>query len=213
MYLPDSERHLQTLLNPKAKRYMELPDGRPCYQGHKYQAALEVCTGRGVFVDIGAHCGLWSMQAERDFNMIYAFEPCRQYRDIYPHNMRGNDWILEHYGLSDKAEHVTFIHEPNSSGGTHCKPDSCGEGELRVLDDVGLVNVDLMKIDVEGYELKVLRGATNTIKTHKPVIVIEQKGRDLSNYARPKHEAVQYLRGLGMRELRTPLSGDHFMGW
>ena len=41
------------------------------------------------------------------------------------------------------------------------------------LDSFNFSKVDLIKIDVEGREAEVLEGAVNTIKTHKPVLMIE----------------------------------------
>jgi hypothetical protein len=44
---------------------------------------------------------------------------------------------------------------------------------VEVLDDRGLADVDLLKIDVQGFEIPVLRGATRTINASRPVILIE----------------------------------------
>ena len=41
------------------------------------------------------------------------------------------------------------------------------------IKDNPLENVDFIKVDVEGYELEVLKGSENTIKSFKPVIFIE----------------------------------------
>lgn len=42
-----------------------------------------------------------------------------------------------------------------------------------VVQEIGIKELALVKIDVEGYEIEVLKGASNTIKTFKPVIVME----------------------------------------
>lgn len=41
------------------------------------------------------------------------------------------------------------------------------------LDSFGFTDVDIIKIDVEGYELEVLRGAVNTIQSNRPIVQIE----------------------------------------
>ena len=47
------------------------------------------------------------------------------------------------------------------------------EVETRTLDSYEFDQVDFIKIDVEWFELKVLQGAENTIRKHKPVIYVE----------------------------------------
>lgn len=41
------------------------------------------------------------------------------------------------------------------------------------LDSYNFPDVDIIKIDVEGYELEVLKGATKTIDTHRPIVQVE----------------------------------------
>ena len=45
--------------------------------------------------------------------------------------------------------------------------------EIRSLDSLGIQQANFMKIDVEGFEVEVLKGAGNTIKQCKPVVMIE----------------------------------------
>ena len=73
-------------------------------------------------------------------------------------------------------------------------------------------DVDLIKVDCEGYELNVLRGALQTILINKPVIIVEQKPGHGKVFGYADDAAVNYLRGLGMREY-TVLSGDYIMVW
>lgn len=55
----------------------------------------------------------------------------------------------------------------------------CVEGAGKIptltIDSLNLEKVDFLKVDVEGYEIKVLMGAENTIKRWNPVILVEQK--------------------------------------
>ena len=59
------------------------------------------------------------------------------------------------------------------------------------LDDIDYGVPSLMKIDVEGHELSVLRGAEKTIKKHKPAILIEI--HDFTD----DHEVHVFLKSLG----------------
>jgi FkbM family methyltransferase len=44
---------------------------------------------------------------------------------------------------------------------------------MQTLDSLGLVDVGFLKIDVEGHELAVLRGANETIAKNRPVVFME----------------------------------------
>ena len=216
VWLPEIEQHLVQMMSPGAKSFARLPDGRPAYQRHKYLALLEcVPTDRlQVFVDIGSHVGLWSMQAEYNFDMVIAFEPQPLHADIYPHNMRGvnlGDYELHRVALGETAGSVTLACEPTSTGDTHVAGP--GDIPMATLDSFGLTRVDVIKIDTEGYELPILRGAVETILRHRPIICVEQKGREVTYQGGQRDEAVAFLRSIGMAPLRAPISGDHFLGW
>ena len=59
------------------------------------------------------------------------------------------------------------------------------------VDDLHLESIDIMKIDVEGFEIDVLRGAGKTIKEHKPKIILETHSKDL------KERSLKILKDLG----------------
>lgn len=212
VWLPAGEQHLIGMMSPGTKSFMRLSDGRPAYQRHKYLAALKLVREPVSFVDIGAHCGLWSMQAELDFGAILAFEPHPVHAAIYPANMRTDRWQLIDCALGDRKDWIGLSGRPGSSGDTHVSgPGTIPMSPLDSLEPIE--RIDLMKIDTEGYELPILRGAVETIWRTKPVIVVEQKGRDAMYHGGRAGEAVAFLKGLGMVELAPAISGDFFMGW
>lgn len=214
VWLPPGERHLVEMMSPGAKRFARLPDGRASYQRHKYLAAL-ACVPLGrrrVFVDVGAHVGLWSMQAETDFDMIFAFEPHPVHADLFGRNVRkGSAVVLAQVALGDREGTVGIASRPGSSGDSHVTPD--GMIPMRTLDSFPLRRVDLLKIDTEGYELPICIGARETLMRTKPVVVVEQKGKERDHFDGEHEAARRYLEGLGMKPLLPPISGDWIMGW
>lgn len=212
VWLPAIEEHLVQMMTPGAKRFARLPDGRASYQRHKFLTALALVADSGVFVDVGAHVGLWSMQAEADgFRRIVAFEPCPLHADLYPFNLRGTDWTLHRCALGEGEGTVSLTAERTSTGDTHVAGP--GDIPMRTLDSFGLDRVDLLKVDTEGYELPILRGAVETLTRCRPVVVVEQKGREVRYHGGQAGEAVAFLREMGMVELAPSISGDFFMGW
>ena len=75
--------------------------------------------------------------------------------------------------------------------------DPTGGGRLhpiRTVDSLKLRNVDLMMIDTEGYELNVLKGAQQTIKQSRPIIVLEFSNKALTHkFGYNLDELEQYL--------------------
>ena len=67
--------------------------------------------------------------------------------------------------------------------------------EFRERHDVGAVR--FMKIDVEGFEPAVLRGARRTIRADRPALLLEIEARHLNRYGTTGEELVGVLRGLG----------------
>ena len=71
---------------------------------------------------------------------------------------------------------------------------------------------NLVKIDCEGWELPVLRGAEVTLRCCKPTVIVEQKPGRAQRFGHADTGAVDYLQSLGAK-LRAELSGDYILSW
>ena len=138
-------------------------------------------------IDIGANIGYNTLMFS-DYGPVVSFEPV--FHEIVSLNVKNNS--LRHpvqvipCALSDEKS-VSEIHIPSCGcqsetlinyGGTGFNHDEDLKGEgmdvsCERLDDIYTGIPSIMKIDVEGHELQVLKGATDTIKKHKPVLLIE----------------------------------------
>ena len=215
----------------------EIVDGRGTYQIAKLRAAVAFCQQRRVAIDIGAHVGLWSMQLSKMFTEVHAFEPLEEHRVCFDKNLfepwhpeRGKRatlkrWLglgpkqalsgavkLYPYALGDQESFVSITYDNGMSSGTSAIDlKVTGTIPVKTLDSYGFQNVDFIKIDTEGFEERVLAGATMTISTWKPVIIVEQKGDMASSRfnLRPLG-AVSYLEDMGYR-MAQEISGDYIM--
>ncbi len=211
VWLPEGERHfVEMMLHNKKRRHVE--DGKYTYQWHKIQAVLRALPAdrRRVCLDIGAHVGLWAMWLVREFEHVHSFEPVAAHADIYPFNMPSDNYTLHRCALGETEGAVRIELDPEQSGCAHV--GGPGEIPMRTLDSFGFERVDLIKIDVEGYELPVVRGATETILRCRPVMIVEQKGNDAKTYGQPRDAALGYLKGLGLREIHC-IAGESILGW
>lgn len=192
-------------------------NGRVAYQGAKQQALHDLLVGRPArtAVDVGAHIGTWSYNLAHWFDAVVAFEPVALHASCFVKNVPLDNVTLHQVGLGAQAGWATAMPDPgnpkHSTGGTYLAKG--GRLPVHPLDEFALADVDLIKIDVEGRELDVCRGAIDTLRRCRPIVVVEQKDREARNFGGEPKAALKYLKEAGMVELRPSLSGDYFMGW
>ena len=145
---------------------------RPNYEEADYRICMQYCKGRRTAVDIGAHVGYWSMRLVQSFEHVIAFEPVAEHRMCLRFNVQSPKLQIEPYAVGLEAcTELLEIHLENSG---MCRISTEGEPvSVRSLDSYALDAVDLVKIDVEGYEVNVLNGMALTAQRCKPLIFIE----------------------------------------
>ena len=227
---PDHEKHLlDWLANPKNNVVI---NGRVAYQGKKQTAALACVPAdrRRTAIDVGAHIGLWSYNLGHWFSEVKAFEPVAAHRACFARNVMSAEdeadakrigtsneplWddetlvALYPYALGDHEDMVSIHTADTSSGDSWVKGK--GDVPMKTLDSFGFENVDFIKIDCEGGEELVLRGAERTVKTWKPIICVEQK-RDhaQAHFGLATLGAVKLLQDWGYK-VAAEISGDYLM--
>jgi FkbM family methyltransferase len=212
-WLPDSETHLVPFLENGP-----MFAGGPTYQAHKWQKALTLFEGRRHFVDVGAHCGLWSRPLASVFAKVTAFEPLQAHRDCFVKNVALPHVSLEPYALGDKPGYVSMDSVPDSTGDSSVSrpgkpPEDCVHfAELATLDSFDLRDVDFLKIDCEGYEAFVIRGGEETIRRDRPCIIVEQKKQHANKYGEEPMAAVKLLQGWGAN-VAFEIAGDYCLTW
>ncbi len=87
-----------------------------------------------------------------------------------------------------------------------------GDIPLHTLDSYRFTDVDFIKIDTEGFERNVVKGAERTIKEYRPTLIVEQKGHGATYYGYRKEEALEVLESWGMKRAME-IAGDWVMVW
>lgn len=202
---PDHEKHLIDWISENGKLAL---NGRKAYQGHKQVEVLKRCRSFHTAIDVGAHIGLWSFNLAERFDFVHAFEPVLEHRECFAKNVTAENVTLHDCALGVMATEVGFAVTEGSSGDSRVS----GEGTIvmRTLDSFGIRSVDLIKVDCEGYEENVLRGAEQTILEWKPTIIVEQKHDFAERYGLSNLGAVEYLKGLGYQQVLN-LGGDFIL--
>jgi FkbM family methyltransferase len=139
-----------------------------------------------VFVDVGANIGLMSVFTShivKTSGKVYAFEPHPETRQILQKNIeinKADNVVISAYAAgSMKGKSQIFDSDDQNRGSASLsqKGQSSSGFEIDVisLDEFfGDQHISMMKVDVEGYELKVLKGAQNILKrNHPPFLIVE----------------------------------------
>jgi FkbM family methyltransferase len=159
-----------------------------------------------VALDIGANVGHHSLYMASFCAQVHAFEPYEEVAGAIDEKIRRNGLRHVHVhrvGLSDRQQVLDFFAPQGVNTGTgsfvatHEVQNNTMIGQLRVVnaDDciasLLLPRIDLVKIDVEGFELSVLRGLPETLRRHRPIVMLE-----LSDAARQSLVSMSELMAL-----------------
>jgi len=170
IYIPDGDCH-----------FASFGDNLEHYQEPQRLKAFEYITIWDCAVDLGAHVGIFTRDFARRFKRVVAFEPTLETRECLEKNVPENVTIVP-YAVGDRDGTVLFRRHIKNSGGSEMVengPEIAGFEHYTVrmvtLDSLDLQGVGLVKIDIQGCEPIALRGAEDTLRRCKPVVLIEEK--------------------------------------
>lgn len=148
------------------------------YQKDNLEQALAQTRRHRLALDAGANFGIMSYHLSAVFQRVIAWEvdpDIRQCLAVNMQNFNCGNVQIEACGLGDQPGKVNIVRHAKSFANYVDPGSSTGEFAVRTIDSYGLVDVDFVKLDCEGYETRILQGAENTIKRCRPVILMEQK--------------------------------------
>lgn len=163
---------------------------------------------KAVFFDVGANVGNHSLALAPSFAKTLAFEPNPDVHQQLVANCRYNPTLTiqpRPVGLSDRAAVLSFVadesgnsgqsgfREPHNGGASHWLDVRLGDSFIEPEMRLGLV-----KIDVEGHELRVLAGLQQAIHRDRPAVCLEW------------HTKTMDLEG-GFESLRGLLPDDYML--
>lgn len=161
------------------------------YEPHMAHAIREYLPHGGVFYDVGAHIGLWSLYAAAVAGAggrVVSFEPSeaftllqrntRRVAHVERHRVavgeRSDEVVFHGQGLATSGSLIRSVTELNRTYSPEV-PIEAATVRLETLDVLadGGRDPDLIKVDVEGYEAHVLAGARRLIDRASPTWLIE----------------------------------------
>jgi len=196
-------------LTPARKRLELLAWSNRAFEGVEPELAMLerlVPIGCRTAIDAGANVGLYTIRLAKLCRAVYAFEINPAVTGHLERAKLPNVRVM-HVGLSSVERPVTLyiplLHgKMPLEGWASLNPGNCPDttvhreigGYVRTLDSCAITDIDFMKIDVEGHEIELLKGARATLLRCRPRILAEAK--DLQPVA-------DYLAPLGYRPRRA----------
>lgn len=192
-WFPDYDDHFPRMLDKSLKK-----DGILRYQWKARDAAVAACEKKRVCIDIGANVGLWACDLVNQFAHVVAFEPVAEFRECFKKNVNQTNYTMQPVALGRSESLIEMNIVQGNTGHSHIDPTSIGKGTIpmKTLDSFNFTDVDMIKIDVEGFEEEILAGALKTIELNKPVLVIEQQKHEYKN-DRDETPAIKILESWG----------------
>lgn len=164
-----------------------------------------LCSKDGASIDVGAHFGLYTYHMAKHSREVHAFEPMPRYaeslRRSFPRGVVVHPTALSDHGGESRLRVPLMNPTWSTMEGENKLHQISSEGQIeefvvpcRRLDDYAFDDVSFVKIDVEGHELAVLRGARALMEKHHPSLLVE-----LEDLHRPGivAETSAFLAGLG----------------
>lgn len=174
-------------VNNPSKTVVETLLQKRNYHDDLIEYATSKCSEHRTYIDVGACYGLLSAQMSPFAKNVHAFEANPETFMCLKRNMiTFSNVHLHNVGLSDKSGMRKLLYFDNDSRATYrqitYQKALQYKSTLKILptftrslDSYNFTDVDLLKVDVEGHEEFVIKGALKTIIKYRPVIVIERK--------------------------------------
>ena len=144
-------------------------------------------------LDIGAWVGTWTMKINPFCGRVIAFEPDPLHYECLVKNVP--EEVETHQLAVGNDKKMISLSEDNFTQAKRV----VGEGNIPMvtIDSLNFTDVDLIKVDVEGYEMEVLKGADKTLENVKYLMI--ELNNNSKKYGSSNLEIEKYLRKKGFR--------------
>tara|TARA_B100000029_G_C17515399_1_gene937892 strand:- start:265 stop:891 length:627 start_codon:yes stop_codon:yes gene_type:complete len=187
-WVPSKDKHLE-----------QWKSGGTFTQNRCLNKFIEHCNQRNIkfdtILDVGAWVGTWSMAMQPYAKKVITFEPDPLHYSCLIKNVPES---IETHQLALGSEQKMIALDDNAH--TQAKR-VIGEGTIpcTTIDSLDLENIDLIKIDVEGYEMEVLKGADKTLETTKYIMI--ELNSNTERYGFTSLEVAKYIVNKGFKVL------------
>lgn len=162
---------------------------------------LPHCDKTRTAIQAGGCFGVWAKELSKYYERVFCFEPEEENYDALIKNVGNIDnIILIRAALGDKNGRGSIDRiDPKNIGAHRVKEGD--DFDVLALDSIGIDNVDLIQLDVEGCEHLAMLGALKMIKDHSPLICLELKGLG-NTYGYADSDTMELMKSIGYAEIK-----------
>ncbi len=166
------------------------------------KSSLEKHIKNKIVLDIGANIGTHSLFFSRLSRQVYSFEPNKKVFDLLELNTKNYKNIqVFNFGLSNKSGLFNALIPMDNTGGAGLKQGDLKNSfsekfRVKKYTDITLLKnkkIGLIKIDIEGHELKAFEGMKKLLSSQSPLVLMEQKDGIYNNSS----EETDFLKTCG----------------
>tara|TARA_B100000315_G_scaffold244965_1_gene270274 strand:- start:290 stop:958 length:669 start_codon:yes stop_codon:yes gene_type:complete len=186
--------------------------GAPHMQDKCLKSFVQYCNSQNkkfkTVLDVGAWCGTWSKAIQPYCKRVIAFEPNKTTFECLQKNLNPfNHVTCNRLAIGDKLCNVSLTQE-SATQNTRVGKESSNIQDVQMfnIDYWNYDDVDMIKIDVEGYEMRVLEGAYKTLtfndenQSNVQYIMVELNN-NTKKYGSSNLEVEKYIKNLGFKIL------------
>lgn len=176
--------------------------GHPYMQDTCLDKLVEWCKTNdkkfNLIVDVGAWCGTWTLSMQPYAKNIHCYEPNNLHYGCLARNINSYSHVESYNQALGNDDGYVKLTEESATQNTRVLLEN-GETKINKLDSLGYNDVDFIKIDVEGLEMEVLKGAARTLENVE-YLMIELNGNS-ERYGSSKKDIKEHLKSLGFKIL------------
>ncbi|MBU0496655.1 MAG: FkbM family methyltransferase [Candidatus Thermoplasmatota archaeon] len=177
------------------------------YEPHLMNLLPKILRPNGIYLDIGANIGVITLALSKlaKQGKVYAFEPSQNNFEFLKLNIEQNqlDNVSPiNLGIFDRNCEMEFSYVETVAGCSFMSESGVKEGiceQIKCLrldewvDETEIKKIDLVKMDVEGAEIKAINGGINTFKEFNPNLIIEFNPNPMERFFDQKPESLYQL--------------------
>lgn len=196
------------------------------YETAEHRFCRQLNLGGLIVYDVGAFEGLRTMFFASRAKHVVCYEPNPRNFARLMTNLRLNDLrnvTVRNVGLGAAPQEIEMAWDPTQPGGASV--EAAVAGSLRRTGSANVESIaittldldrkamklappDLIKIDIEGWELEALRGACATLMECRPALYLEMHGETMREKKRKAAAIVQFLKEMGYERIEHVESGQ-----